>query len=374
MYLGARLFGIFTYLVVLVVFLWLLRQCPRRRTRSVLIAFAVVLVVIAFLYDPAPESDLFRLRIYSQDFARFTWPEFFSAMWHRSVGFSSTPLSALLMRLSGLSGIPGLLSASICAIVFAVVFYLLWRSYMDRCCSNAALAMCLLWFLSADFFMPVIATLRSYLAAALVALCVAREAHRGRTGPVEVVLYVMALLAHSIGIALVGIRCAAYLLQPNVTNRRRILCLLAMAAGAVLSYGLYDDILAHSFEKFLSYTTDPEAYSYVWERVILFLVMAGEYRCWWVLRGSFSVRSPRLAPFYAVFRLSLVVQTVLCFQFAIFQRMSFFTVLMALPLVMEYCRTVSGRHRWTINFYSVSSVLLLVLTCARGYLCSLKFW
>lgn len=378
MYLYARLFGIATYLAALTFTLVILRKVKKEQSQYILFFYLVLLFIIAYCYEPAPQADLYRIRQYAKNFTKYTWSEFFSRIAERTAGFAYTPAAAIWYRLLGLTGNNGLIASSSCLICFGIIFYVMNKVRLYYDLSGACIAMTLFWFMSADYYMPTIATIRSYIASALVFLCIYREARNYKTGVAEILLYALASLMHSIGIALVALRIGGIVFRKNQRANIKILYMAAIALGGIIAYRYYADVILNSWKTFQGYlfrTGSSGKYSYVWERIILTLMLALQIHTLHRAKENHVEEDFFLNTFYSVGCVCVAVLIPAMVQFTFFMRLSYFTSLVELPLVMYNNSEVSeGRGLWTVNMIAGGSITMLLLTCARGYLCSLKFW
>lgn len=378
MYLVARIFGIATYVLTLFLALWLVRNTREKSTAKILLLFLVLLCCIAFFYEPAPEADLYRSRQYAQNFARYSWSDFFQAIANGEIGLSDTPLAAVLYKILGSIGLKGIIAAFSCWVCFSIIFYSMNGVKKRYELSGACVALALLWFLSADYYMPTIATIRSYMAAALVFFCIYREARQGKTGVLEIILYIAAILLHAGGIALVFIRFAAVVFQKGRSFTFKLLYIAVMLAVLCFAFVLYQDTILSSVNTGLSYLFSKNSaaqYSYRWEQIILAIMLVTQVHTLYAAKQNGLDEEPFMSAFYAVSRISVAMMLPAILQFTFFMRLSYFTSLVELPLVLRNnADAVDREWVWSVNLLTVCAAMMLLLTCSRGYLCSLKFW
>lgn len=378
MYLYARLFGIAIYLLVLTFSIVMLRKCKSEQGKYILGFYLVLLCIIAYHYEPAPQADLYRIRQYVINFARYSWHDFFTSLTEGSIGLSTTPTAAIWYKILGSTENEGLIAMSSCLICFGIIFFVMSKVGQLYELSGACVALALFWFMAADYYMPTIATIRSYMTAALVFLCIYREAKNHRTGAVEILLYVLASLMHSIGIVLVALRVGGFVFQKNQRTNIKILYLAVIALGAIVSYRLYADVFLSSWKTFQGYlfrTGSGGKYAYAWERIILTVMLFLQIHTLRRAKRNNVEADTFLNIFYSVSRVCVAVLIPAMVQFSFFMRLSYFTSLVELPLVMFNNSEASDRRGlWTINMITGGAIIMLLLTCARGYLCSLKFW
>lgn len=378
MYLVARVVGLSMYIIVLLTTLYSLRHIEEQKISRVLFVLGIALCTMAYFYFPAPEADLFRIQQYAENFSHYSWSEFVKALTNQSIGLSTTPAAAIMYRVLGMIGIEGLIAAFSCAVCFGIILYIVNDIRKRYNLSSACVAVTIFCLMSADFYMPTIATIRSYMASALVFFCIYRETKRGKTGILEITLYGVVCLLHAVGIALVIIRISAVVFQRTVSIGTKLLYITAMLTAAILLFDGYRTILFHSVESFETYVFGDNIssqYSYKWEQVILIIMLVIQIHTLICAKRNMLDQQQGLSSFYAIGKLSVIVLVLMSFQFSIFMRLSYFAFLVEIPLLMNNNRDVETKQgKWTLNIVTAGSILMLLLTCSRGYLCSLKFW
>lgn len=226
-----------------------------------------------------------------------------------------------------------------------------------------------------DFFIPTIATIRSYVATALVVLCIYRENEQERFGPINIILYIIAALMHSIGAALILFRVMAYIcFNDAIRNRTRKIVLSMMVLGAaVVLYPYYAGVMNDSLTKALFYL-DSGSYTYVWERLIC--IIQTIYIIIIVYRSKknrvFDYALGKMEHMLIAASALLVISNI---QFSFLVRFTFFVELLVFPLTMVLLsieKQKGSRKTYSLTVFTI--LITLLLTCSRGYLCSLKFW
>ena len=374
MYIGARLIGIGAYVIVLFSFLFCIRHVYSSKIKKVLNAFLIIYICMAFFYEPAYESDLFRIRIYADNFSTLQWSEFISRLKNGTIGLSSSPIAAVAYKILGDIGVLELIPALSCLIVLGVTFFVVCDVQKRYKLSGAAVAMAMFWFMAADYYMPTISTIRSYVSCALVFICVYRESINRRFGFLEIVLYIVSAMVHSLGVVLIGIRITAVVFQKDSRALWKILYALFVMIVLSIIIAINPSFISDTYKYAASYMTSDSGYSYIWEYVILFLVLFGQIYTVWIAKRQIRNIDKNMLMLLNVNRVCVILLIGFFWQFSIFQRLSFFSALLSLPFVEILNKNVAKYNKWSVNVYSVTASCLLLLTCTRGYLCSLKFW
>ncbi|MBO6047417.1 MAG: hypothetical protein J6P61_06690 [Erysipelotrichaceae bacterium] len=337
----------------------------------------LILCGIAFLYNPMPQSDLFRIKQYAMNFAAMSWIECIGNVITRTGGLTSTPAAIAFYKIFGDIGILGLIPAASCLICYGILFTVMIGFQKRYDLSNACVATALFLFMCADYFMPTISTIRSYISSALVAYCFYREKVLDKHGLLNIFLYLIAATMHVIGVGLVAIR----LLEVVVTNiRLNIRVLFAMVVGAmgllVFAF-IFQSMLRNYLATFVSYvdgSSSDTSYSYVWEQVILALVLLLQI-CVLIRARRANIKSDYVLRSYYNMSLICVLGVIaLSFQFSFFMRLSYFASFIEMPLLMVVNKEAPQQSlSYSLNEFVLGAVIILAVTCTRGYLCSLMF-
>ena len=110
------------------------------------------------------------------------------------------------------------------------------------------------------------------------------------------------------------------------------------------------------------------AYGYLWEIFICFLQLLIQIIVYLTIKKKNIIIDKDYIKFSGLLILISITSFI---QFAFMQRFSFFCAVVALPNQISAFDEMSIKSKKRI---AVIAFLSLVLTCTRGYLCSLKFW
>lgn len=374
MFIFARSLGIFIYFFSSLFFLMLVSKIKKSQLKLIVSLYLFTLTVMAYFYEPYLTSDLYRIRVYVRNYAMMSWSEFFIAMRYSSSDLSSTPVAMLYYRLIGFLKNDGMIAAISCLIVYGIIFYMI-IDYKERMkISNKVFSLVLFWLISMDYFMPVIATIRSYLAATLVVLSIYRENIKNKFGIINIFLYTMAFFLHSLGVGLVLFRLFCYFLQKGASIYIKIIrFIIILISIFVMIY--FRSFIETSVIKAINYIKN-DIYSYVWEW-LLCLIQTGIFFI--IIKRAKKLelfqKIPVLKKYEKICGLSELLLIVFNISFAFLQRFCFFVNILYLPISMQLLEANMRMNTKQINkiiFYL--SIVVYALTCSRGYLCSLKFW
>ncbi len=234
MFVLARIFGVLSYVVSSIFFLMLAKRVKKSQTKIVIMLYLFVLCIIAYFYEPYITSDLYRIRIYVKDCASMSWENLFISIKEGTSALASTPASMIYYKLIGMFENDGMIAAISCLIIYGMIFFMLVDYKQRMNISNRSFVFVLFCFIAMDYFMPSIATIRSYLAAVFVAFCIYRENIKNKLGVLNIFLYVAALFLHSIGVALVAFRLFFFMIEKDSTIFIRILKIIVISVCIIV--------------------------------------------------------------------------------------------------------------------------------------------
>ena len=367
MFILARIVGISIYVIAIFGFTNLIRYIKKEQLILALILFWGTLCCIAFAYEPHFTSYLYRIRIYARDFAQQTYQEFWDSIINQTTPLASTPAAMIYYRLLGRLKEEGWVAAVTCACVFLLIFNIVYDTY-KRGATKYAVAAGLFIFFTGDIFITTIATIRSYLACTFVAFCIYREIIRHKFNIINIVLYVLAALFHAQGIILILLRVIFFVLFQKNSVRNKVLGLTIVIILGTLLFPLYRNILNNSLETMGGYLLDSNAYGYLWEIIICFLQLIIQMMIYITIKKN----NIKINKEYLKFSGLLILISIVSFiQFAFMQRFSFFCAVIVLPNTIIALDKINIKMK---NNIILIAIISLVITCTRGYLCSLKFW
>lgn len=365
MFLTARLFGIFTYVFAMIMFLLLIRFTKQSQIKYILFFYLVVLCAISYFYVPYITTDLFRHNITAEKLSQLSWYDFWYTIKNSTSG---------IFRLFYFRYFSNYLATVTCFVVFGIVFYILYKSVKQNNSTKGILIIILFWIMTNDFYLTSISTIRSHVTISFVALCVYREIFQHKFGPINIVLYLCAIEMHSIGIVLVAFRFIAYLLMKGQLTIWKILLFPVIIVTVVLGTKFYLPLLDYSFEKFEKYYYY-ENYNYFWERVIFIIQTLVQV---YILFKAYKYRIFNETNFiyYKSIVTVAVIALLLCHLHLTFvQRWIFFSTILEIPVLIKIFQKEYALNRTNMrNFMIVTSLITFIIVCSRGNLCSLKFW
>ena len=388
MYLTERLIGVAIYSLSVVIFCLLLTFSKSAKgIKKVLITYSVLLSVMAFFYVPHENADLFRIFGYIEAFSKYSFEGFLrvQASTQNSLG-----LAGIFYWLISKTGVPNLLPAIVSFICYNCVFYIFYKTAKKNNVSGKNTAFVLFFYMSFGTYIFVVSGIRCMLSISLLMLCFYRESMVKKVSLWHIPIYAIAALMHAFAAVLLAARFVLPIFDTKMSAPRKIAYVLLLGIGGILVLNYFGDYILSIVEKADSYITG-SYYSYIWDYVVgaiayllLFSVLRKSKRY-----GSDSVLKYNVFRYY--FITCLLVSLAFCYEFSIFHRTVVYVLpMISVPFLMAIMQgmddIVSARAgsivrskiaNTSINYKFVIvsvSLIILVLSCIRGSLCSLKFF
>lgn len=365
MFLAARLFAVLVYACLMFLFIFLIRQIKHSQVKYVFIAYFIVLCLMAYLYVPYETADIFRNNIIAQSLAQYSWAEF----WYIITNSTSDIFTLLYFRYFA-----DYLCLVTCAIMYGLIFYMIYDFSMKMQVRKAVIALVLLWIMTNDFYLISITNIRSYIAVIFVAFCIYREIFQHKFGILNIILYLCAIEMHSMGIILVAFRIIAYLSPGGKINIWKIVSIPLILVMLVVAFPWYQDLLFKSAERFEGYYNWVD-YNYVWERVIFIIQTIVQGFILWKAHHYRLFKSSVFSS-YQLTVIGAFVAFLICHLHVTFmQRWIVFSAILEIPVLIALLQKCYTQKDYSLrNFLIFSSLVTFAIVGSRGNLCSLKFW
>ena len=365
MFLTARLFGIFAYIFVMVIFLLIINYIKQYKIKYVLFFYLIILCTIAYFYVPYITTDLFRHNVVAKNLSEMSWYEF----WDVVKGSFSNVFTLFYFRYFS-----NYLATVTCFIIYGVIFYVIYKSTQQNKSTKRILIIVLLWIMTNDFFLIGITNIRSYIAVSFISVCIYREIFQHKFGPINIVLYLCAIETHSIGIVLVVFRVIAYLLMKWQLTIWNVILFLMIIIAAVLGTNFYLPLLYSSIDKFENYYNYND-YNYFWERLIFIIQTLVQI---YILFRAYKYKifkEENFAYYKSVVTMAVIVLAICHLHVTFAQRWIFFSAILEIPILARILQKDYEFYRKNMSaFMILTSLITFAFVCSRGNLCSLKFW
>lgn len=379
MFLTARLFGICTYVFLLSLTCLSLKYTNNnKKLEIILFLYLCALVLMAFLFVPYISADLYRLAFISERYASMPFDTIL-----QEILDNRTPGCVLYLYLVGKLNNYHFLPAIAVMIDFSLLFSILKSEIKRNLTKGSFVASALFLLMSSSIFMSSISGIRNMLAYSIIIWCVYREFILKKSFLIHLPLYLVAASFHTMGQVMLIYRIVFFLFEKNNLINRIFKILLSMFLVIIIvKYGQY--FINGILEKANNYNESFQAgteFFYIWGAIsagIQFIVTIYEINLFYKLKKYFKQQLRNFEVDNIIhFLLPLLIISFisLFFSYVAFARVQMFLFIFLLPTTLILIKNIPEFKQKKIQFklFFISFVLLLI-SCTRGDLCSLKFW
>ena len=389
MFLFARLVSLAIFaLVLMLICIFISNTNDKKRAAGYLTIYTVILTVMGYLFVPHSGADLTRLWIVMHQYAREDVMVFL-----QSLTSSLSPGVVLYYNIIGRLGNDHLLPAVSALITFSFCFAILHSLLKKESTgfSTTEIAIALFLFMSRGLMMQIISNIRTLMALSIAAWCIYQEFYNKRSTKKLIIPYLLAASLHAMGIIIVLYRIAYSFIDQRGTRLQKInrWVLGFSAAAAVLLFGWkYILRVINKGFNYIRETQSGEGYFYLWEFIlcvmtlmVLLYVIHFFRRAYRYNRNSGSADDLSHATNQLLRYLTplIIIEFIaIPLEFSTFQRINWYFTILLLPLTvctLREVKLVSPAHAKVFRYnLLIAATAILFLACARGDLCSLKFF
>lgn len=343
--------------------------------KALIRVYTVILVVMAFFYVPYVTADLYRINEMMLTYSAYEFSDFLRLF----VSGSTTPVAAVLYWMVGKTGVPELLPAFSAAVCYSCIFYIFLNVCERQKVSRRNIAVMLMFIMSVGTYIFVIANIRTMLGICLIMFCFYRESVERKRSFLHIPLYAAAALLHNFCVVIIVFEAFVLLLDRRISPARRwIYFVIEAGVGCFLLFSM-GGAVESIFSKAMDYIAGDQ-YTYFWEYLIGAVIwILGAYIVYQVKKNR--ERDPSLTGVEIFLTLCIAVAGVFCFEFTIFHRLiTFAAVILTIPLLPPMLegsplKSLSRKLSFsTQQIFTAASLFMLLISCTRGSLCSLKFF
>lgn len=384
MFLFERLFGVGVYALVLVTVCFYIKGLvDYKKIKQTLTIYAFLLAAMGFFYVPYFTSDLYRINEYVEYFGKFS----FIDLWEKEPWNSNIGISSLYYWVIGKTGIPQLLPFVNALACYGCIFYIIYTYAKKNNISGKNIAIALFFYMSSGNFIFVITGIRCMLGISLLSFCFFRENIEKKFSVFHIPLYIIAALIHPFAAVLIALRFVIPVFDSKVALWKRFILIMGLGMGGIIALMFFKTYILKIFEKAESYLSG-DMYSYFWEYVIAVLTIIVVVMSIYKLSKMEKTETASLNSWKLYVIFSLIVAMCLCFEFTIFHRLTTYIIpIIITPILMSVLqkdeetmnlefkrRPIMERPITISSCVVVISLVTLLVACARGSLCSLKFF
>ena len=381
-----RLFGVGLYSLLLVFVCIALVGRSSKNIKRILFVYSILLSVMAYFYVPYETADLYRIYGYIESFQKYSFDAFIDLQ----MANSQLGLSNILYWLISRTGIPQLLPAIVSFICYNCIFYIIHKTSEKNDISGKNVAITLFFYMSLGTYIFVISGIRSMLGICLLAFCFFRESAQKKFNILHIPLYAIAVFIHLFSALLVAVRFVIPIFDTKTTVLRKIIYIIFLGAGSAFVFSYLRSLVSDIVDKAESYLSG-NLYSYVWDYIIAILT------CFVLLSIIIKRKKAELSSSLKlnVSRTFIIICFIaalcFCYEFSIFHRTTVYLLpIISIPMLMTLLQNTDNNTEnqnaraprpslaempATYNLAIIAvSTLILLISCARGSLCSLKFF
>ena len=370
MNIAARVFGVLIYFFTLISVCLLIQKCKKDKVKRVLFIYSIILSFMGFFFVPNINNDLYRIYDIMDSYSTIPFADFFN----KYVVKSNVPVSLIYYWTIGQFKINGLLPFFTTLIVYTNIFYIAVDYYKKNNISNKTLALSILIIMCNSSFFETISGIRNMLAFSILLRCFYSEAYNNRSIIKNLVFYIISALIHPATIVLILLRLIFSLIEKRTNSKFKktipalLVCLvvfLFFSGNAFIQNAIYmSESYIHSVE-----------YSYIWETflsflILLFLVfMKIDYK-------KSNLNNNVTEGLINNKKFSQILEFIIFLfisKHSIFFRFNNFNLFLNIPIILAYCGDLDSKDK-RYRFIFLYFIFILIVSCIRGNLCSLKFW
>ena len=354
MYLIERIIGQLCYCLCLIIIFIKIYNGNYKSLKKVLRTYIILLAIMAFLFVPPQGADLYG----SKDIIY---------LFKNSILNSPTPIAILYYYLFGKIGINGLLPCITSIIVYSNLFYIIYDYSKNNNIDKKAIATSIFFIMSCGFFMEVISGIRTMLAFSILARCFYNEMYNNKKFIGNIMYYIISIFIHSSAVGILLIRFVYYFIYEN---KRKIITKFFYLIVIIIFYIIFKKYILMSLDKFESYTQEG-GYFWIWE-LIKILIMNFSM----IIMLLKEENNKRIYLNLIIITFSTIM--IILGEFNTFLRFSYFSVFIIMPIALKYFSNFYSKQKESnyekINIMLLLSLIMLLLSCSRGNLSSLKFF
>lgn len=368
MFLIERLVGVGVYSFILVLVSWTIASSKsNKKVRFILFLYTIALAIMGFFYVPYVTADLARIYNTLDYFKMLDFSVFMDR-----VGESSTVVANIYYWLVSKTGENRLLPAINAFICYSCIFYIFRKTMEKYNISKKNFAIALFFYMAIGNYMFVISGIRTMLAISLVAYCFFREAVEKKFRLYHILLYVAAAFIHNFAVIIIIIRLVIPLVARGISFWKRMSYILFLSVLSIFAALNMTDLLESVFGRADGYITGENMYSYFWEYLIGAFVILISVIALIKVRSKY-IGEGELSQIKIFSIVCILLSLAFCFEFTIFHRLTTYAcAITSTPILMLYLDKCGTKNKQKLILWA--SIALLFIACARGTLCSLKFF
>lgn len=383
MYLFERLISLLIYVLCLFLICYAILHTKKKDNHRLLKIYTLMLAVMGYCFVPHTGADLSRLLITMHYYAEMTWTNLLDA-----ISVSSTPGVGLYFFVIGKFGNDHLLPCISAFITFSLCFSSLKRQIDEKDVKSRYIATALLLFMSRGLMMQIISNIRTIMALAICAWCIYQEFYLHARWRKLIIPYIIAASLHVMGQAMLIYRLIFMIVEKANNPTQKIVRIITAVVGGGLIWifgNSYITAFLTKAEDYYGYAKQGTGFSYVWEgilciftlSVVLYMIVTYR-RIKPIVAQENSDEGINETAHLVSYMIPLAVIDIFAgfIEFNFFLRINWYLTILMIPLCVQLLKVAdfTGKEKVLRHNIVITAFVILLLACARGDLCSLKFF
>lgn len=369
MYLKERIIGLIVFYSLLFLMTFFVSKSNNYKSiKKILIAYVLLLSIMAYFYLPNDSADLSRHFISLKLYSNMSTSDFINA-----ISINSAPGALLYFRIIGKLNNIHLLPCITSFIYYGILFTLYFYFIKNYKINSKSAAFSLFLFMICGRFLGIISGIRNGLAFILIFCAIYREFFLDKKIISNVFLYLIAILIHPAALIIIFLRFLFILFEKNSLGFRIVNLIFLMIMGFVFykyNYYILDEAINKS-NLYLSETT----YFYIWEHIISLIYIV--FYIITIFIFNKKIKDKRITNLGNFIMIINIFCFIFIYEHSIFTRIQNFSSLLFLFYYMFVLNQlhINDKKMKVYSFLTyVIMFSILIISLTRGNISSLKFF
>lgn len=370
MYLIERVIGIATYSIILLLICQFISKSKNNNRKKILNIYLLCLVLMAYFFVPPPGEDLYVIIPVMKSYASLSTTDLLLTLTTRE-----TPLASLYYHIIGKFNLPGLLPAITALIVYSNIFYIINDFAEKYKIENKHVSKTLFYIMSTGFYVVAISNIRTLLSFSILAVAIYKEYFCNQKIIKSVPSYIVSFLIHSSSLIIIGIRFISLIM---FEKKSKPFYKIFFGISLVIGYVLFEKYFNLALEKFIGYYTTG-TFFLLWEfiKITILLIYILYIINYSKKLKKININDKNISKIGKLILLIVITLFILHKEFNLYLRVAYFCSIISMPVLLYILKSIQDKEMNKRNFYTItlfSCLIMLLLSCSRGHLSSLKFF
>lgn len=353
MYILERLFALSIYVLILIIITNIIYKNKYKSLKKILLIYTLILSGMGFLFVPAKGNDLYRIYLALDSYSKMDFSTFLN-----NLDISSTPLATIYYYAIAQIGYYRLLPAITCFITFNNLFYIIIDYSKKKKIDSKAISFTVLFIMATGFYFDVISGIRTFFAFSILARCFYDEMYNNKKMYYNSIFYIIACLIHASAFGILLLRFIFLIFN----NKEKMVYKIIPIIILIIAYIIAKEYFYSAIEKLDSYVNN-STYFWIWDFIKILIIVA---------ISIFVIKNDQWNRNHGFYYLVITFMAIFIDEFSMFARFGYFSVMISIPMFMSFfSNSTSLKNK---QFVNIITITILLISCARGNLTSLKFF